>query len=505
MAGIQDIRNNLDGTVVKFIVVLIVIAFVGSIGWSAFFSSSDVNEVASVDDIKIDVTDLNFEMRAQDYYFQERFGNQDFNLDEETLQKISIESLIRKASILSFLKESSLEVTDNIAYRELSKDESFEEDGKFSLTKFEAIARSQGYVPNAYLKRVREDIALGFWREGVGSSTFVTNREILENLRLAEQTRDVEFIRLNLQDILNNVTTTTEDVKNFYNDNSQLFLTNKLAKVKFIELSSKNLEEEISIGEPAIREEYNLYLANFDTSVKKTISHLMLNIDEDKNKSEVIALAKELKSKVMAGSNFIDLVKEYSDDEGTKDNGGELGVTDGSVFPPEFEEVIALMEEGSLSDPVELDESIHLLLLKDIQTPVPDTFEEKKEAIRLSISEGLASDRFVEILDQASDLSFSLNDIEAIAKELNLSTQSADYFSKEGASEALSNPKVLELLFENSDFQNDPTIEVVETQENAALVILLEDFKQQEITPFNLVELQATVMYKKELATGGVG
>ena len=68
----------------------------------------------------------------------------------------------------------------------------------------------------------------------------------------------------------------------------------------------------------------------------------------------------------------------------------------------------------------------------------------------------------------------------------------------------LSNPKVLELLFENLDFQNDPTIEVVETQENEALVILLEDFKQQEITPFNLVELQATVMYKKELATGGV-
>ena len=504
MAGIQDIRNNLDGTVVKFIVGFIVIAFVGSIGWSAFFSSSDVNEVASVDDIKIDVTDLNFEMRAQDYYFQERFGNQDLNLDEEMLQKISIESLIRKASILSFLKESSLEVTDSVAYRELAKDESFEEDGKFSLTKFEAIARSQGYVPNAYLKRVKEDIALGFWREGVGSSTFVTNSEILENLRLAEQTRDVEFIRLNLQAILNNVTTTTEDVKNFYNNNSQLFLTSKLAKIKYIELSSKNLEEDVSIGESALREEYDLYLENFDTSVKKTISHLMLNIDEGENKSEVIALAKELKSQVTAGSDFIVLVKEYSDDEGTKDNGGELGVTDGSVFPPEFEEVIALMEEGSLSDPVELDESIHLLLLKDTQAPIADTFEEKREAILLSISEDLASDRFVELLDQASDLSFSLNDLEAIAKELNLSTQAVDYFSKEGASEVLSNPKVLELLFENLDFQNDPTIEVVETQENEALIILLEDFKQQEVTPFDSVELQATVMYKKELATGAL-
>jgi len=500
MAGIQDIRNNLDGTVVKFIVGFIVIAFVGSIGWSAFFSSTDANEVASVNDIKINVTDLNFEMRAQDYYFQERFGDQDFNLDEEMLQKISIESLVRKASILSFLEESSLIITDNIAYRELAKDESFEEGGKFSLSKFEAIARSQGYVPSAYLKRIKEDIALGFWREGAGASTFITNSEIAENLRLAEQSRDVEFIRLNMQAVLNKTTTTTEDVKNFYNNNSNLFLTNKLAKVKYIELSSKNLKEDVSVNEQTLKEEYDLYIQNFDASIKKTISHLMVNVNDDRNKSEALVLANDLKSQIESGGSFTDLVKEYSDDEGTKDNGGDLGVTDGSVFPPEFEEVIATMEEGALSNPIELDESIHLLLLKDIQTPIPDTYEEKRATILSSISEDLASDRFVELLDQASDLTFSLNDLEAIAKELNLLTQEANYFSKAEAADVLNQPQVLELLFENLDFQTDPTIEVLETAENQAIIILLEDFKPEEVKPFETIELQATVMHKKELA-----
>ena len=68
-----------------------------------------------------------------------------------------------------------------------------------------------------------------------------------------------------------------------------LFLTNKLAKVKFIELSSKNLEEEISIGEPAIREEYNLYLANFDTSVKKNVQkEPSISVDEQIAEDESI-------------------------------------------------------------------------------------------------------------------------------------------------------------------------------------------------------------------------
>ena len=97
MAGIQGIRKSLDGIVVKFIVGIIIIAFVGSIGWSVFFSSSDVNIVAIVDKQEIDINDLNYEMRSQNYFFQERFGDQDFKIDEETLQKVSIESLIRKA------------------------------------------------------------------------------------------------------------------------------------------------------------------------------------------------------------------------------------------------------------------------------------------------------------------------------------------------------------------------------------------------------------------------
>ena len=71
MAGIQGIRSSLDGVVVKFIVGVIIIAFVGSIGWSVFFSSSDANIVVIVDNQEIDINDLNYEMRAQNYYLQE--------------------------------------------------------------------------------------------------------------------------------------------------------------------------------------------------------------------------------------------------------------------------------------------------------------------------------------------------------------------------------------------------------------------------------------------------
>ena len=146
----------------------------------------------------------------------------------------------------------------------------------------------------------------------------------------------------------------------------------------------------------------------------------MINIDEDTNQEQAVSLANDIVQKINDGSSFIDLVKEYSEDEGTKDMGGELGITDGSVFPPEFEQVIATLNEGELSGPVELEESVHLLMLTNIQEPVPDTYEDKKEAILSNIKEDLANDQFVGLLDQASDLTFSLNEIDSIGKELNL-------------------------------------------------------------------------------------
>ena len=416
MAGIQGIRKSLDGIVVKFIVGIIIIAFVGSIGWSVFFSSSDVNIVAIVDKQEIDINDLNYEMRSQNYFFQERFGDQDFKIDEETLQKVSIESLIRKASILNFMSESSLTVTDNVAYHELSKDESFLEEGKFSLAKFEAMVRSQGYIPATYLKRIKEDIALGFWREGIGGGAFITDKVIQENLRLAEQTRDIEFIKLDLDDILVKTTTSADGVKTFYENNNELFLTKKLVKVKYINLSASSLQSNIEIQEQDLKDEYTLYLENFDDSIRKTVSHLMINVDDETSLQEAISSANDISLKIQSGAIFAELVKEYSDDEGTKDSGGELGTTDGSVFPPEFEKVLAEMIEGEVSNPVELEDSVHLLMLTKIQEPVPDAYEDKREIILSKIKEDLSNNKFVELLDEASDLTFSLNELESIAK-----------------------------------------------------------------------------------------
>ena len=355
--------------------------------------------------------------------------------------------MIGKSSILNFLSDSSLIVTDNVAYLELSKDESFQEDGRFSLSKFEAVARSQGYIPSTYLNRIKDDLAMSFWRNGIGGSSFTNNKEIDNNLRLAEQTRDIDFVRFKLDDLLAKTDAAPADIKEFYESNNELFLTKELVKLKYIILSTEELRNNIEVTEELLQEEYTVYLESFDNSIRKTVSHLMINIDGDTTADDALILAQSLASEIKEGSNFTDLVKKYSDDEGTKDTGGDLGVTDGSVLPPEFENAIASMKEGEISLPVELDDSVHLLMVTKIQQPIPLTYENKKDLISDTIKEDLANNEFIGLLDQISDLTFSLNEIDAIGKEFNLLVESADYFSKDSIPQNLDRNKILELLY----------------------------------------------------------
>ena len=97
MAGIQNIREGLTGNLTKIIVIAIIIAFVGSIGWTNLFTSGQ-NVIAKIGSKEVTASDLNFEMSSQQFAFNQRFPGEP--IDEELLIELSIESLIRKFGVL---------------------------------------------------------------------------------------------------------------------------------------------------------------------------------------------------------------------------------------------------------------------------------------------------------------------------------------------------------------------------------------------------------------------
>ncbi|URQ67201.1 SurA N-terminal domain-containing protein [SAR86 cluster bacterium] len=491
MSGIQTIREGLTGNVTRVIVVAIIITFIGSVGWAGFFSQGNVNIVATVGSKEITNADLNFEVSTQQFALSQRFPDQE--IDDETLFTLSKNNLINKFSIIDFLDSKKTILTDEFIYTQLAEEEQFQENGRFSKARFESFARSNGFIPSDYLKRVREDFLISIWRQSIINSSFITDLDVFESMALADQERDITFIKLSAERFKNSVIYQEEDLQNYYQENKSAYMSPDRAKVSYVSLDSKELQSTVKVSEEDIKLEYEDYLRDFDSSERKSVSHIMLNITETRDSSAASAELYLIKDRINQGEAFEELVLEVSEDGGTKDIEGSLGITDGTLLPPEFEQALLSMEEGEIFGPIELLSSVHLIRLDEVIKPEPKTFEDLSTKFREDLLTNKAEEIYVDLIEEVSDLAFSSDSIKDIAEILDKDLIETDYFSKSEIPEILSAKTISDFIFEDFSEGNFP--ELIETSQLSAVLIQISDYVEQAQLEYTDVRSQIEETY----------
>ena len=499
MAGIKTIRDNLTGTFSKIIVGAIVVTFAMFFGWGTVFSNSDANVIASVDGENIDLYDLDLEMTRVKSIISQRFEDPNFTVEEETLKSLALNSLISDTLILNFLKDNKIQVLDLTAQKQLFKNEIFQDQGKYSQQKVDTFAIQNGYLPGKYLESIREDIAVNYWRVGLGASSFITNTELDQNIKLTNQTRDVTFTKINQADIQESIKLVDEEILTFFEENPSYFISKEKAKISFIEISLKDLEEKQLIDEGVIKNEYQAYLDAFNSTPRRSVSHLELKISDERNKEDTLVLAEGLKRQLEKGDNFVELVKKYSDDEGTKNAGGSLGVSDGNAFPVEFEIALENLEEGQVSKPIFVETSIHLLKLTNIQTPVPEEYESMRQGIKQELTEEAANQEYIDLIELAAELTYSADNLETLAAELNLQIKKKDFFSEDEAEGLFREKSLLDSIFSDSSVKGGSMSELIEVNNQYGIILVLDEFLEEKIKDFQVVKEEARNLLLKSL------
>src|SRR6202012_563756 len=81
------------------------------------------------------------------------------------------------------------------------------------------------------------------------------------------------------------------------------------------------------------------------------------------------------------GGNFADLAKKYSDDPGSKEQGGELGFIKHGVTVPEFDKAAFALQPGQTSDLVRTKFGYHIIQAEEKDTAHTRSLEEVKPTI----------------------------------------------------------------------------------------------------------------------------
>ena len=145
------------------------------------------------------------------------------------------------------------------------------------------------------------------------------------------------------------------DFKRAYRDD----MKGKLLAEKY----TTSLTTGISITRGEVINFYNTYkdsINPFPTLYKTR--HLLLEIKPSEESSKKALLkTKKIREEIILGLSFEEAAKKYSEDPGSKNNGGNLGFVPRGTFVQEFDKVAFTMDLNILSEPVKTQFGYHLI------------------------------------------------------------------------------------------------------------------------------------------------
>ncbi|WP_177412351.1 peptidylprolyl isomerase [Pseudomonas cavernicola] len=91
------------------------------------------------------------------------------------------------------------------------------------------------------------------------------------------------------------------------------------------------------------------------------VRHILIKPSEIRSEAETQRLAERLYERILAGEDFAELAKSFSEDPGSALNGGDLNWIDPNALVPEFRAVMAHTASGDLSKPFKSPYGWHVL------------------------------------------------------------------------------------------------------------------------------------------------
>ena len=359
MSAISNIRKNLSSTgstiIVGFIVFVLVATFGGFIGNTNLGN----NQAFSVNGEDIHIGEYNLEANR----ISSNFNSGDISDDD--LEAFTRSSIIFKELFSQKADDLGLDISEDKINDIIKKDISFYVDGRFDVNIFRGLLSRLGMTTDDFRALTKSKYNALELINFFNNSVFVTNEDAKSFITTSKQKRNIRFKKINLKDVAELQTVSEKEIIDFYENNQSNFLTLKKIDLNMISISKDDFKKGLEVSNDEIKEEKEALSMSSQNSGQSRISHIQLSYDSN-NKDEQLDLANEIVSKIIDSSeNFNDLVLAFSDDVGSKDNFGDLGFTDGTIFPDKFENAISNLNINEISDVIDLDGSFHILKLTE--------------------------------------------------------------------------------------------------------------------------------------------
>lgn len=446
------IRKHADSWMIKGILWLIVLAFVGTIFYSWGMGGPVQGRsgiLGTVNGEEITLAEFDRSLDNLVNFYRDQFQSQfsDAMIEKLDLKNSALEAIIQKKLLLMEAEKQNIRVSDAELADRILSNPNFQKENRFSRPLYERFLTFNRLSAQEFEKNQRQLLLMEKVEAFIKDNTHVSDAEVKEAWNKENRKIKIKYAEFPKDYYQSQITPTDEQLQQYYEAHKREFEVPVQIKVQYVKLTPEEVQGEIKVYEEDIKDYYENNKADYFIPKRYKAKHILFRAEgnflpgedlplEEKEKrlneseAKAKARAEEILKKIkQEGASFEEMAKQHSDDKISGNNGGDLGQFSKGTMVTEFEAALDAMKPGEISGPVKTPFGYHLIKLDEVQEQHLKPLEEVKAEIVEKLKGMKARQRIQRIAKKIFTAAQKDNDLARAAKEYERSAKTTDFFS----------------------------------------------------------------------------
>ncbi len=344
-----------------------------------------------------DITEMQFlkELRSAEDRYRQMYGEQwdavrtQLDLPNMTLQSLVNSFLLSRAADRMGIVVSDAELRDKLTTLPMFQGPN----GFVGYDRYAQMVRAYFQSsPEEFEAELRQDMAREKLQQVLAAGVVVTDSDLLAEYKKRNESASFDLLFAPVDANLAGIVVTDDEAKAYYDANVSRFSHPDQWRLRYLLIDKARLRRTLTVPDQQIVDYYNSHSAEFTTSDEASAKHILIKPKEAGAGGEDAAekLAREVLAKARAGADFASLAQQYSEDEGSKASGGDLGWFGRGRMVKEFEDAVFGAQPGQIVGPVKSQFGYHVIKVEGRRPGGLKSLDSVRESIRLKLADSLA-------------------------------------------------------------------------------------------------------------------
>jgi peptidyl-prolyl cis-trans isomerase D len=497
---LQTIHDKLKGWVAGLVLGAVGIVFVF---WGINWTLSAPTYAAKVNGVEISTSEVRQSYQQQLAQAERATNGQLSDAQRNDIKRRVLDDYVSSEAIVSRADSLGYRVSDREVLQEMSMIPAFQVDGKFNLDHALALLHAQGRSVTEIEELFRRDVKLRQLDQALSASSFATGTELKRLQALTHQQRELSWAVLSAAKYGEAATPDDAAIKTYYDAHKADYMTPETVDLHYVEISLAQLSAKVSVDDAQLKAYYDDQKAKnperFSQPEQRRVSHILLAVNDPKEDAAVKAKAEGILKQAQGGEDFAKLAKEFSQDPGSAQQGGDLGMSEKKSFVGPFADAAFSMNVGDIKGPVKTQFGYHILKLDAIQPTTEKTFEQARADLEIEYRRNEAERLYNDAADQLADAALqNTSDIDVVARKAGLTVSEIPNFSRADGGGALGKSQtVIDAAF-SPDVLDGHLSPIIEVEKGRGAVLHSTDHKLPEQKPLEAVRSDVVAAWRKQ-------